>query len=119
MNYPKLPPTFKKKWISALISGTYRKGVGQLKYTNEKSKSTYCCLGVAATISKCEINDVQGYIRKNIAKSGKKLPEMLIGENIVTHKLVCMNDGLADQSDAFTRKPQSFIKIAKWIKENL
>lgn len=40
----------RNKWLTALRSGKYKKGVGQLK----NSQGEYCCLGVLAEIAGCE-----------------------------------------------------------------
>ena len=43
----------KAKWVAALRSGKYRKGIGQLKQrviTAASARTTYCCLGVLCRI---------------------------------------------------------------------
>ena len=42
----KLNKQFKKKWLSALRSGEYKKGKGQLRTKDNR----FCCLGVACEI---------------------------------------------------------------------
>ena len=42
--------TLKRKWIKALRSGRYRKGLNTLK-TGQGHNTRYCCLGVLAQIS--------------------------------------------------------------------
>lgn len=130
---PKLPKTFKTKFLKALRSGNYEQGSGFLKIKNDKTdKFEYCCLGVACHIAgvtglnkKCIIkNGTYGDVLgngiviidgtqnlKHILKSIGKVPEILRGnptENNIVNKLVSMNDN-----------GKSFKVIANWIEKHL
>ncbi len=112
IEYPKLPIKFKEKWLAALRSGDFKKGIFTL---HNKEKNTYCCLGVA-----CRINHKQKVLagafideavfKKDIDKI--RVPKILKGDgdnNIVTEKLSDMNDS----------GKYSFKQIANWIEKNL
>lgn len=60
-NELKINQKFKRKWITALRSGKYKQGEGELKI---KGKQQFCCLGVAC--------DVAGIARDKY--SGKGMP---------------------------------------------
>ena len=104
--YPKLPLRFKTKWIKALRSGKYQQG--QYKLYNKENK-TYCFLGVACSISGVADKEfrlfgmIDGELRKN-----PKIPEVLLGTNTLTNKLVHFNDS-----------GYSFKRIANWIEKTL
>ena len=99
----------KKKWVAALRSGEYKKGVGQLCRISP-SGAEYCCLGVLYEVANSESawrvspRDPQTLT----TKSGE---EMSYGgrwfSRVTLHELQDMND--------FGR---SFETIAKWIEEN-
>lgn len=52
----KLTKEFKSKWLNALSSGRYKKGVGSLK---NFSKNTYCCVGVACRMFNISASDLE------------------------------------------------------------
>ncbi len=112
IEYPKLPPKFKAKWLEALRSGDYKQGYnGELLDGNDN----YCCLGVACRVvrvSKIKIES-RGFPSKFI----KGIPRYLSFEdgNVKwQEKLSGMNDG----KDGIT-KPKSFNEIADWIEKHL
>lgn len=51
-----------KKWVKALRSGKYKKGIGQLK----NKKDEYCCLGVLCDLSGKPWNGLDGLPPKDI-----------------------------------------------------
>jgi len=112
IEYPKLPPVFKAKWLAALRSGDFEKGQFTL---HNKTQNNYCCLDVA-----CRINHKQkvlagAFIDENTFKKDLdkiRVPKILKGDsdnNIVTEKLSDMNDS----------GKYSFKQIANWIDKNL
>jgi len=111
IEYPKLPPVFKAKWLAALRSGDYIKGNNYLQRTLD-NKTTYCCLGVACKIQHPKLDIESHYfIEDEIAKNAKKVPKLLKGdrENSLIQKLAAMND----------LEKHSFKQIANWIEKNL
>lgn len=110
--YPKLPKSFKTKWLKFLRSGKYVQGRDSLR----TSGNEFCCLGVACAITGYEKIAVHYQIipKKNqtLNRRFNKVPDVLRGcpdDNLVVKKLVGMND---DEN-------WSFNKIADWIEENL
>ncbi len=90
------------KWVSALRSGKFKKGIGKLKQ-GDKSL-TYCCLGVAREIFPDNIKQRKG--EELLNKSSCKF----LGINNVDQM------DLADMNDtSFPRK--TFRGIANYIEE--
>lgn len=61
----KLNPEVKTKWVEALRSGKYKKGIGQLMIEAKDSDSgedEYCCLGVLADVLGLDIYPTDGKI---------------------------------------------------------
>ncbi len=130
----KLPPEFKKRWVEALRSGTFRQGIGALKRSlgDGNGKFEHCCLGVAIEVLHPEkpetwdhytnsdvlkwrtvVGGVVGYLGSDgeehevdLALEQPAEPLGLSGS--VEDNLVQWNDG--------TKK---FGWIADWIEENL
>lgn len=46
-----LDKKIKRKWVTALMSGKFKKGIGALTSTTSKKTSRFCCLGVLCEIS--------------------------------------------------------------------
>lgn len=57
---PKLDPAFKEKWVTALRSGLYDQGQGELCHRLHDGNSEYCCLGVAASLCDVADSDLEG-----------------------------------------------------------
>ena len=111
IEYPKLPPVFKAKWIEALKSGKWKKGKNYLQ-TNTNSGDTFCCLGVACKIQHPKLDiEASWFIEEGVAESATKVPKLLKGDtdNLVVLKLSNMNDS----------GKYSFKQIANWIEKNL
>ncbi len=108
--YPKLPKTFKNKWVRALRSGKFKQGA--MRLASESVDGTrYCCLGVACIVSGHTDRKVLG---KTFMKKGEKwnTPKELSGmatENKLVHKLSSLNDS----------RKKSFNQIASWIEKYL
>ncbi len=109
--YPKLPPSFKKKWVAALRSGKYKQGTGQLKTVKVKS-TKWCCLGVACDISGLKVEQ-QSYIKG--IKGSSIIPRAIRGSEGLPVYLSWLNDGYI-QKDV---KKKTFRSIATWIEKNL
>lgn len=109
MKYPKLPKSFKTRWVKALRSGKYKQGRYYLFTSYDEEQ--YCCLGVACKVQKAtlpqeELRFIE--FRKGI-KGITKIPKELIGDGPLPERLSMMND----------RKSSSFKKIADWIEKHL
>lgn len=110
MNYPKLHPVFKKKWLAALRSGKYKQGRGYLLEIDDQGNKTYCCLGVACKVVR--IGD-QYLDSELITQDMVRAPKMLMSGKHVD-VLTQMNDG---GTAGIIRK--NFKQIANWIEKNL
>jgi hypothetical protein len=97
----------KRKWITALRSGEYEQGAGNLKAKDDEGNVSFCCLGV--------LRDLYPTVRK--ARNGMELlsPATCGIPTKVQDKLAEMNDG----KGVFYFKPQSFKRIATWIEKHL
>jgi hypothetical protein len=111
MNYPKLPPVFKRNWLAALRSGKYKQADGLLY---DKSNNGFCCLGVACNIQGCGKQLL--YNRTTIPEKGngnfKKVPSILRGGYLESNEVV---DTLVNMNDDGI----SFKRIANWIEKHL
>lgn len=120
MNKPvlkKMNPKDKKTWTTALRSGKYKQGSGQLvNYAGDK----HCCLGVA----QCAIGGRQPKRTAGLLRSGR------FGlTNTVQVALAAANDGCVDVDNEFKNlgvpKPRlkngkaTFGAIANWIDKYL
>lgn len=117
LNYKKLNPSVKEKWLKALRSGKYKQSKGYLC-----DPYGYCCLGVLAKIkNKLDETDDTGYdFGSDLAQNGTKLKakeklvtcSTFVPNNWVDYtaqlKLVKMND-----------RGRSFKYIAAWIEKML
>lgn len=116
----KLPEDFKKTWLWALRSGTYKQGK---MYLYDRQKNAFCCLGVACDIADPELNIdyiglIANYEQKSLETPVKdvKIPDLLKGSfdttdedfNPVVKLLSNMNDDGA-----------TFEEIADYIEKNL
>lgn len=113
--------TWKKKWISALLSGKYLRGTGALvgkdySIHNSKDYTVYCCLGVLCKVSKMTDKQIQRVvvIDKNKEESDNELlsPKLLTKFGLSDRqqkKLAAMND----------EEDGSFEKIAKYVQRYL
>lgn len=112
----KMNPKLKKKWLTALRSGKYRRGQAQLKSGNH-----YCCLGVLCEVAGRKFDGDETFLPKSIAD--------LAGVNARTQEvLASINDGDYDvdqkgQYGAIKRYRENrgapFSSIADFIEENL
>lgn len=94
-----LDKEFTKKWITALKSGEYQQGVGQLC----DGEPTYCCLGVACKIVDPDVFSKRG---KNYGYFSELYEGSLIGlDDQLESKLIMMND------DEF----KTFVEIADYL----
>ena len=105
----KLPVEFKKKWVEALRSGTYKQGKANLY---EPKTCSYCCIGVAGKLCGIELNELsdEGYLMSDVLDLSN-VPNMIQGcgdENALTDYLAFMNDN-----------DKTFEQIADWIDLNL
>lgn len=101
-----LPKEFAEKWIEALESGDYSQVDGTLVYyeyledeTIDVGSCSYCCLGVAAKINNCDLDEIGGLdllVEDADFFLNKGLPEILIEnqeENNLVGLLTKLNDG--------------------------
>jgi len=112
IKYTKLPPVFKKNWMSALRSKKYKQTTKQVCRDEKDGSHTFCCIGVGGMVC--------GYSTDDIGRSGilsiglKKVPRSF-GEPDLQGHLIDMNDGRGEYKD----NPQSFEQIADWVEVNL
>ena len=124
MEFEKLDPEFKAKWVTALRSGEYKQGRGLL-YTGE----AYCCLGVAGRICGIPVEKLKEkhYLTPEWFRddSLKNVPEILqhdalnLNRESCVHYLGYMNDGDKHHIYNPIGRQYSFNEIADWIDENL
>ena len=117
----------KKKWVSALRSGKYLQGHGQLRKSNGQDQ--FCCLGVLQDLVAPEkwVQSITGWKADGCA--GGLTIELMNKIKMDHHKtsiLVDMNDGLTcGESEAgfplfeIDHEPKSFKVIANYIEENM
>jgi hypothetical protein len=120
-NNLKLPPRFKERWLEALDSGKYEKGIGDLCSTDIINRpgyileqDRYCCLGVAGRIQGIPKEAIynRGFLEDDIVLISKKnkrnIPQVLQSENPVTVFLAHRND-----------ETRTFKEVRNWIDKNL
>lgn len=100
IDYPKMDPVVKAKWLEALRSRKYKQGTGTLKRLVNGSEQ-YCCLGVL-----CEVAEIKSYHTGTIDDANK----VKIGlSGSAQNELIDRNDF----------REQKFYQIARWIERNL
>jgi len=106
----KLPKDFGERWVTALRSGEFPQGRGNLK-----NDAGYCCLGVACVIEKIDPSLLFGKCFPSVGW----LPEDTllyikgtIGEKFYSHHL---EGTLASMNDS----GKTFLEIADWIEANV
>lgn len=114
MQYEKLDPEFKAKWVKALRSGRYEQGRAGLYSENQ---NTYCCLGVACSILDIDNHVLNGKLYPNAIFSDI-IPKLLVSNTKIINSLVHKNDGYRSDNNP-TGKVYSFNEIADWIETNL
>ena len=92
MSY-KLTKELKEKWITALESGEYEQGSGQLKSTNGADSDTgckHCCLGVLAEVMELKIDANTDGILIDSKYSGYSVFNLIINkhEEEITNTLI-------------------------------
>lgn len=109
--------TIKEKWITALRSGEYKQGKDVLRSGDE-----FCCLGVL-----CDLICPHGWSEREsstyVEGTMKPCTEHLLTQKVLPHGSILGVSGLyrsdarelADMNDCGV----SFIRIAKYIEENL
>lgn len=127
VEYPKMDPKWKAKWVEALRSGEYKQGRHSLKDTLDPKGPKYCCLGVLCDIHtsvKWSKHDPMRAVIRTRRQSNEwgfssdtgKLPTVLrekVGiSKEAQNKLVSMND-------QFGSSHKNFKGIADWIEKNL
>lgn len=109
--YPKLPKKFKEKWLTALRSGKYKQGEGDM--LTKGKNDTFCCLGVGCKVIGLSIKQINnnGFPTDEI----NRMPNYFAHERNVNwqEQLAYMNDGVNGI------KKKSFKQIANWIEKNL
>lgn len=103
---PKLPKSFKTRWIKALRSGKFKQGRFNLMH-KKGSENHYCCLGVACVLGGVNPRPGVSYWIGDHMRG--KVPNMLIGNSHVPNILSRMND----------LSTSSFNEIADYIEANL
>ncbi len=119
MPLKKMKPSDKKTWTSALRSGKYKQGMGNLVLNPGSDNPRHCCLGVA----QCVLGERQPTAYSNLLRPGR----FGLSESVQT-ALACANDGQID--DEFKKlgvpKPRlngrgraTFGAIANWVDKYL
>ncbi len=117
METNKLPKAFKNKWLKALRSGDYPKGVSHLK-AKENGIYTYCCLGVVGELcgvkglTKPEDCEMLDFTRNSNMRGKTKVPLILQGSSADGECIAVQLATLNDKSDTFE-------PVIKWIEKNL
>lgn len=118
----KMKAEVKKRWVEALCSGEYKKGIGGLHPTED----TYCCLGVLTDLYNKEMRLKKkktaslegGYLDPKVSKwagfDGNNWNPIVVFKDNGIEKEEC----LANLNDCRQRK-LSFKKIAKIIDKKL
>ena len=119
-------PEVKSKWVTALRSGKYKQGTGQLALENGDGSTAFCCLGVLCDLAVKEgkieeFNPESGYQPNEVGEWAGFAPEPEAKfnndewdrmkeeyQNWPPRKLAEMND-----------EGQPFTAIADYIEENL
>lgn len=114
MEFEKLEPEFKAKWVEALRSGKYEQGWRGLY---DKDHNRYCCLGVACFILGVKYHNLSDKTYPTRIMSNV-IPEQLISNNLILNSLTHKNDGYISNFNP-SGKIWSFNEIADWIEENL
>lgn len=122
-------PEVKEKWVSALRSGNYAQGKGQLRRRNSFAHTTeFCCLGVVCEIAKAEgITELADFRGGGIFPyAGSNYPDARYGVplNVMAWMELPGSPGgpvmddyamLANMND----HGKTFAEIADYIEENL
>lgn len=129
--------TVKAKWVAALRSGEYQKGVGHL---HDKDTDTYCCLGVLCKAVGAEFGpateelewDDEPYTgsydyvptlggRVLSDKEDQELRKSFCKEVGISDQfvLIKMNDGEGNPGEEGYEPAKPFNDIADYIEENL
>lgn len=122
MQYKKLEPEFKQKWMEALKSGQYEQGKDYLYTEGRDGKPEYCCLGVAEAICGTPINTMhqEGDPRELHDEDGKVVSEIAhMVDSQAMDRLMELNDGKGAINNPDHTRRHSFEEIALWINENL
>ncbi len=125
--YNKLKPEFKVRWVEALRSGKYDQGRTCLK----SKYGAYCCIGVAAEISGCDLeayhnpehlaaldysSDLNGIVTR---MGGDSYPPSSISNEWLLEPVQYNQDPLPVLAFMNDHEGKDFNHIAKWIEENL
>ncbi len=116
MEYKKLEPEFKAKWIAALRSGEYKQGMNWLL-----KEDKYCCLGVAGAICNISTNTLESHSTLSGSIDFAVIPRTIKGNAVpgsAVSFLTSRNDGNTSSINPNGEK-WDFNQIADWIEENL
>lgn len=104
----KLPQDIKDKWITALRSGEYKQATGILY---DRTKDSYCCLGVLGKICGYTENILQNYraLERHAFENTPNVCRGHASDNNVVSRLTRMND----------IEQLNFIEISDYIEQNL
>lgn len=115
MNYPKMNPEWKKKWLEALRSRRFKQGRGQLKIFEENNKVTHCCLGVLTEVvdpNHTALQDGAEFLPEDVCK--------VVGIDTFMREAGDVQAELSEMNDAIAVGPKpGFARIIKWIEKNL
>ncbi len=115
LDYGKIDPAFKARWVEALRSGRYVRGQTVLHQTakEEGGADKLCCLGVACVVEKIPAvrhDDTYQYtFGDSVGHRFTPVDGWMGLTREAIHHLVDMNDGTG----------ADFPTIATWIEENL
>jgi len=93
----------KRKWLKALRSGEYEKGVGQLVIEGEEY-DRFCCLGVLCDVLNLEMGDqawgnADEYVKGDYYGNDGDLPEEVATRVGLTHTQQCILAALNDEGE--------------------
>ena len=102
-------PEIKERWIAALESGEYAKGVSALKRIDTDGLCSFCCLGVIADIHGDLVEEAKyRIVTKKRSHSGWLLDGEYGLSKMVQRELGSIND-----------KSDTFAPVIEYIRENL
>lgn len=119
-------PEWKKKWLTALRSGSYTQGAGCLKRTFTDGTTAHCCLGVLTELVDPQHPQLLPDTGTGIKSIGLYLPTSVaqkvgipVRKKPVTLQDRSLQGRLAQLNDGASAPTDNFKEIIEWIEKNL